>query len=319
MPVSSNRVVALRAPGIFVPVEQEQGLDELGALLDARKTIDAEIARHRRRASSQPTTAEMLDDPTPDEKEHHRPAVGAPTAAAAVLEVGEENAAETMGVASTPSTARRSRKRGRTTTLEDDGDVSVQRADTDLSSLSLEELDLKQDFFTVANNSPHERSLDGCSVHSAAGGQIFKFPPGTKLSGGGGRITVWSGAKNKSKVNVGKRGGGKSDIFWTARYVWNDNGDTAILRGPGEEELDRITSEIVFEQETVPPQGKHGEDLSLQKPESSVEAFLFLANLDLLQERVTICNGGARVVRKRQGAGMPLVSMLCGHLFHAVM
>ena len=303
---------------------EQEGLDELGALLDARKTIDAEIARHRRLASSQPTTAEMLDDPAPDEghqreqREHHLPDVG--VTMAAVLEKGPETAAKSMGMASVPSTARRSRKRGRTDTPEDDDDdVCVEQRGSDLSSLSLEELDLKQDFFTVANNSPHELSLDGCSVHSGAGGQIFEFPPGTKLPGGGGRITVWSGAKNKNKTKLGKRGGGRSDIFWTARYVWNDNGDTAILRGPGEKEIDRISAEIVFEQQTDLQQGEHGDDLRLQTPESSVKAFLFIANLDLLQERVTICNGGARAVRKRQRACAKFPFFIAvWHPFHAV-
>lgn len=315
----------LRCPGIFVPVPEQDGLGELGALLDARKTIDAEIARHRRLASAQPPINEVLQrDLTPGDDEQDGPdATGtiAAAAAAAVVpnasehkhstsaavlsrdalfvipEEDEEEESEAESTAtSTPTTARQSRKRRRTDTEA----AVVAQEDTDLSSLSLENLDLQQDCFTVTNNAPHAQSLNGCSVESAAGGQVFKFPRGTQLLGGGGRVTVWSGLKNKSKAKEPKRSGSKYDIFWTARYVWNDRGDTAILRGPSEQELDRITTEIVFEQQTEPPLAQvEGADADLEIRESSVDSFLFIANLDLLQERVTICNGGADAVRRR--------------------
>jgi hypothetical protein len=338
----------LRCPGIFVPVSEQDGLDELGALLDALKTIEAEIVRHRRLASSQPPITKVLQgDLIPDDDEQRRSDAAATTAAATVVaaaavapnasehehsnsagiisrdtlfiipeeddeeEEEPESEAESTAVVSTPSTARQSRKRGRTDTEAD----RVVEEYTDLSCLSLEDLDLRQDCFTVTNNSPHARSLDGCKVESTAGGQIFKFPRGTQLLGGGGRVTVWSGSKNKSKAKQSKRSGGRSDIFWTARYVWNDHGDTAILRGPGEEELDRITTEIVFEQQTEPPLAQaQGADERLEAPESSVDSFLFIANLDLLQERVTICNGGADAVRKQAGLDRHSISLWCGDL-----
>ena len=317
-----------------MPVSQQDDLDELGALLDARKTIDAEIARQRRLASSRSHVAEVPEDQlTPHDDEQHRPDAAGTTAVASMPphasehehsslagslsgenlfvipeeDEDEESEAEST-TASTPSTARQSRKRGRTDSEADD--VAVEEG-TDLTSLSLEDLDLRQDCFTVTNNSPHARSLDGCSVKSAAGGQVFKFPRGTQLPGGGGRVTVWSGSKNKNKAKQSKRGGGRSDIFWTARYVWNDNGDTAILCGPGEKELDRLTAEIIFEQQTESVHAEGDDESRVAAPESSVDSFLFIANLDLLQERVTICNGGAHAVRKR-AAFDRRISLLCG-------
>lgn len=200
--------------------------------------------------------------------------------------------------------------------MSDDASDRSAEQQSDLSCLSLADLDLQQDCFTVINNSPHDRGLEGCSVHSVAGGQVFTFPYQTLLPGGGGRITVWSGSKNKGKAKGGKQGGSRSNIFWTSRYIWNNHGDTAVLRGPdGEEELDRITSEVVFEQQAQQPleQGEDGEndDDRGEAPESSVDSFLFLADLDLLQERVTICNGGADAVREQRGtSSMPFFLLI---------
>ena len=228
--------------GIFVPVAAEEGFDELGALLDARKTIDAEIARHRRLADSQPPV------PTVDTVSE----LEGPAAAEADAAPDDDERADAEGAAAaaaaTPSPAGRSRKRARPDEESDDSGAAAAAAAAaggaaEDMSLSLSELDLKQDSVTVVNNSPQECSLDGCSLRSSTGGQEYNFPQGTRLAGSGGRLTVWSGAKNKSKAKQARRSaGGSADLFWTARYIWNDHGDGAILLGPEAEELDRITA-----------------------------------------------------------------------------
>ena len=225
-----------------MPVAAEEGFDELGALLDARKTIDAEIARHRRLADSQPPV------PTVDTVSE----LEGPAAAEADAAPDDDERADAEGAAAaaaTPSPAGRSRKRARPDEESDDSGAAAAAAAAAAGgaaedmSLSLSELDLKQDSVTVVNNSPHECSLDGCSLRSSTGGQEYNFPQGTRLAGSGGRLTVWSGAKNKSKAKQARRSaGGSADLFWTARYIWNDHGDGAILLGPEAEELDRITA-----------------------------------------------------------------------------
>ena len=65
-------------------------------------------------------------------------------------------------------------------------------------------------------------------------------------------------------------------------------GDTAVLLGPDGEELDRLTTEIEMVQRSEAPED--------DGQSSSVDAFLFLTDLDLVEDRVTIRNGGADTV-----------------------
>ena len=150
--------------GIFVPVEP--GLSELDALLDARKTLDAEIAARRRGSGS----------------------------------------------GSARGSARRKRAR-------DDDEAEAEGA------VSLAELDLVEDRFVVVNSGADACTLDGWSVRSEGGEQLYSFPDGTELEGGGGRLTVWSGAKNRGAPNRRGRSPGQH-LWWTARYIWNDGAQT---------------------------------------------------------------------------------------------
>ena len=68
-------------------------------------------------------------------------------------------------------------------------------------------------------------TLDGWSVRSEGGEQLYSFPDGTELEGGGGRLTVWSGAKNRGAPNRRGRSPGQH-LWWTARYIWNDGAQT---------------------------------------------------------------------------------------------
>ena len=148
--------------GIFVPVEP--GLSEL-ALLDARKTLDAEIAARRRGGSG-----------------------------------------------SAPGSGARKRAR-------DDDEAEAEGA------VSLAELDLVEDRFVVVNSGADACTLDGWTVRSEGGEQQYSFPDGTELEGGGGRLTVWSGAKNRGAPNRRGRSPGQH-LWWTARYIWNDGAQT---------------------------------------------------------------------------------------------
>ena len=160
--------------GIFVPIAEE-GLDELEALVDARKTLDAEISRHRRLAQTRPKQAPEptgggqpleldgasgTDDGTPqlldeedDEAQQQDPAAATEAAAA-----------------SAASSRKRARPEASPEEAEEDEESSASAAPADLSFASL---DLVSDCFTVVNNNTEAYALDGCVVQSTSGGQEY--------------------------------------------------------------------------------------------------------------------------------------------------
>lgn len=59
--------------------------------------------------------------------------------------------------------------------------------------------------------------------------QSFNFPDDLEVAPGA-KVTVWSGRHAKEHHNP------PTDLYWTRRFVWNNNGDTAILvNAEGEE------------------------------------------------------------------------------------
>lgn len=68
--------------------------------------------------------------------------------------------------------------------------------------------------------SPH------CGLHSCGGCclQTYKFKTKEVLRGGE-TLTIWSGTSGRANA----RAGGARHVFWTAKHVWADDGDEAVL------------------------------------------------------------------------------------------
>lgn len=95
-------------------------------------------------------------------------------------------------------------------------------------------VDLVSDCVTVVNQTHEPMSLKGWTLISETGNQVFEFPENLVLEPGK-RVTVWSGAHAESHHAPPEH------LFWTRRYVWNNQGDTAILVNPAGEHVSTVT------------------------------------------------------------------------------
>lgn len=104
--------------------------------------------------------------------------------------------------------------------------VRADGSDVIISEL-LPDPDGGREFIELWNGRDTDVVLDGWVVEDAAG-TVFTFPAWTLPPGG--RVVVW--------------GGGESDArgpAWSRASVWNNGGDTAILRDAAGNEVDRLT------------------------------------------------------------------------------
>lgn len=62
--------------------------------------------------------------------------------------------------------------------------------------------------------------------------QEFVFDDDTEI-GGGETLTIWSGKRAKSRCNAA----GDGNLWWTNRFIWNNDGDTAVLVDAGGDEV----------------------------------------------------------------------------------
>lgn len=84
-----------------------------------------------------------------------------------------------------------------------------------ISSLSLED-----EYVTITNSGPSSVTLTGWKLTDETE-KTYTFPSFTL--GSGKSVTVYSGPDAKGGVDSGTK------LYWTAKYIWNNDGDTAKL------------------------------------------------------------------------------------------
>jgi hypothetical protein len=115
-----------------------------------------------------------------------------------------------------------------------------------VSSVSIQHVDIEEDFVSIINRSSEPQDISGWSLQSKVQNQLFTFPPNTTLLPGM-SVIVWSGERNQW------RGNPPGSFFWSQkennhsvnRYIWNNKGDTAILKN--------ASGEVLDEKEEKPP------------------------------------------------------------------
>eukprot|EP00005_Dracoamoeba_jomungandri_P004469 CAMPEP_0174252714 /NCGR_PEP_ID=MMETSP0439-20130205/2080_1 /TAXON_ID=0 /ORGANISM="Stereomyxa ramosa, Strain Chinc5" /LENGTH=257 /DNA_ID=CAMNT_0015333301 /DNA_START=28 /DNA_END=801 /DNA_ORIENTATION=- len=110
------------------------------------------------------------------------------------------------------------------------------------SAVSILSLDLIADSVTLLNSGLEEVDVSGWIIDSKVGDQSYEIPAGTVI-GPGATLTVWSGAKNKGKDNP------PNSFFWTAKYIWNNKGDSVVLKNADGDEVDDKEEKPEIEEE----------------------------------------------------------------------
>jgi len=82
----------------------------------------------------------------------------------------------------------------------------------------------------IANQGAAAQEMTGWRLWSVTGDQTYFFPPGYVL-GAGGWVRVHSGPDAVDSP--------PSDLRWTRRYIWNNEGDEARLLDARGSEVDR--------------------------------------------------------------------------------
>ncbi|NDI33587.1 thermonuclease family protein [Chengkuizengella sediminis] len=88
------------------------------------------------------------------------------------------------------------------------------------SYIQITELNLEEEYITIKNSDNTDMDMTGWSVLSVQGDQRFDFPDSYTIKAGE-TITIWSGDFS--------RGVWSSDLYWTEKNIWNNNGDPAQL------------------------------------------------------------------------------------------
>jgi len=132
------------------------------------------------------------------------------------------------------SKAKKRGRNGRSSGREDSsGDEEIGfSAPADLDTA----LDLEADKVVVVNTSGNTVNLEGYKLISEVGNQVYTFPTGVILTPNAG-VTVWSGPKAPSKYKW------PTDLIWSSRYMWNNEGDTAVLYDAEGNLISKITTE----------------------------------------------------------------------------
>lgn len=117
-------------------------------------------------------------------------------------------------------------------------DTIVTRSVPKYNNGILVEVDLINERVDITNNTDSDIVLDGWKLTSAKGDQGYTFEAGVKLARGG-VVTIWSGANAQTHHNPSV-----NHYAWTKRYIWNNNGDSAVLQN--------ASGEVVQEVECTP-------------------------------------------------------------------
>eukprot|EP01138_Halocafeteria_seosinensis_P004410 gb/GECG01004511.1/.p1 GENE.gb/GECG01004511.1/~~gb/GECG01004511.1/.p1 ORF type:complete len:779 (+),score=168.64 gb/GECG01004511.1/:1-2337(+) len=83
-------------------------------------------------------------------------------------------------------------------------------------------VDLVEEKVSVENRLEEPLNMDGWSLRSDIGEQTFRFPDNFVLQPGE-TVTVWSGPGAASMEDPPRH------LYWTSRYIWNNQGDKAVL------------------------------------------------------------------------------------------
>jgi len=90
------------------------------------------------------------------------------------------------------------------------------------ASIAIQKLDLIGDFVSVVNKGSKDQDLTNWFIKSIIGSQRFVFPKGSVLKCGT-TVTVWSGK------DADKRQHPPTSLFWTKKFIWNNEGDSCAL------------------------------------------------------------------------------------------
>lgn len=81
-------------------------------------------------------------------------------------------------------------------------------------------LSLRGEYVTISNSGSSSIILTGWKIMDKAK-NTYKFPPFTLNTGKS--VTIYSGPQAKGGIDSGTK------LYWTAKNIWNDDGDTAYL------------------------------------------------------------------------------------------
>ena len=129
------------------------------------------------------------------------------------------------------------------------------------NQVSIAKLDLVDDYVLVVNSTADAVSLDGWSLESSRGEQLYHFDSTLQLQPFGGCIVVTSGSEDtqtSALAGVRSEVGDRVELqhaVWSKRYIWNNQGDTARLLGP-EKVVDEVEASWSEDDEALSRQSR---------------------------------------------------------------
>lgn len=101
---------------------------------------------------------------------------------------------------------------------EKNEDMEIDR----FTNIEIVEVNLKEEYIKLKNNSKDAvYPMTNSTIISFESNQVFEFPEGYDLYPSD-TVTIWSGRNAKNNP--------PTDLLWTTNNIWNDDGDTAILK-----------------------------------------------------------------------------------------
>ena len=85
------------------------------------------------------------------------------------------------------------------------------------------------EYVEISNQRASDQDMTGWQIQSVVGNQWYSFPSGYVLAAGS-KVRVHSGKDAYSNP--------PSDLLWTRRNIWNNNGDKAVLYDSAGTEVD---------------------------------------------------------------------------------
>ncbi|KAG8457000.1 hypothetical protein KFE25_006612 [Diacronema lutheri] len=119
----------------------------------------------------------------------------------------------------------------------------------------ISQLDLLNDCVTVKNAGDEVCALGGYKLQSVHSTEVsFTFPAEFEILPGA-AVTVWSGKKNQRR-----RRDPQTELWWSPRYMWNDEGDMAILHDPSGGEVSKLEAAAKTVADAPEPGGGAADD-----------------------------------------------------------
>jgi len=89
------------------------------------------------------------------------------------------------------------------------------------SGVKIVSISLSNEVVTIKNTKNKDVDMSGWSLVSLRGNQMYYFPKGYVLKAGA-TVRVWSGRNAEDNP--------PSDLKWTGKYIWNNDGDAGVLK-----------------------------------------------------------------------------------------